>query len=116
MTNVEDRKLLLAIARDAIDAQVTGSSRARIATDDLATRLGGAFVTIHCRGELRGCIGHIEPNRPLAQVVAQCAVSASTTDPRFPPITLAELNDVEVELSLLGPLEPIAGPEDIEIG
>ena len=116
MTNPEDRKLLLAIARDAIDAQVTGGSKAVIATGDLSTRLGGAFVSIHCRGELRGCIGHLEANRPLAHVVAQCAVSASTTDPRFPPITLAELNDMEVELSLLGPLEAITGPQDIEVG
>src|SRR5262249_21657913 len=66
--------------------------------------------------ELRGCIGHIEADRPLAHVVAQCAVSACSTDPRFPPVSVRELNEIDIELSLLGPLEAITSPDQIEIG
>jgi AmmeMemoRadiSam system protein A len=73
-------------------------------------------VTVHHRGELRGCIGHIEADQPLVRIVAQCAVSACSMDPRFRPVAAGELGDIDVELSLLGPLEPIAGANDIEIG
>jgi uncharacterized protein (TIGR00296 family) len=49
-------------------------------------------------------------------VVTRCAVAAGSTDPRFPPITRTELDELDIEISLLGPLEPIAGPEDIAVG
>jgi uncharacterized protein (TIGR00296 family) len=48
--------------------------------------------------------------------VPRCAVAAGTTDPRFPPITPQELDELDIEISLLGPLEPVAGPQDIQIG
>jgi AmmeMemoRadiSam system protein A len=83
---------------------------------DLVTSPGAAFVTIHKRGELRGCIGHVEANEPLGRVIARCAVAACSLDPRFPALTADELPDIDVELSLLTPLEPIAGPNEIEIG
>lgn len=73
-------------------------------------------MTLHKRGELRGCIGHIEPTEPLGTVVPRCAVAACSSDPRFPPIAPSELEEIDIELSLLGPLEPIAGPLDIAIG
>jgi AmmeMemoRadiSam system protein A len=79
-------------------------------------RPGGVFVTIHNHGDLRGCIGHIEANEPLGRVVARCAVAACSSDPRFPAISPSELSEIDLELSLLGPLEAIAGPDDIEIG
>ena len=116
MTDATDRGTLLGIARDAIDAHVTGSSRMRTATGDLALRPRGAFVTIHHRGELRGCIGHIEADSPLVRVIAQCAVAACSSDPRFPPVDAGELPDIDVELSVLGPLEPILRPDEIDIG
>jgi AmmeMemoRadiSam system protein A len=78
-------------------------------------QLGGAFVTLHSDGDLRGCIGHIERTLPLGKVVPQCAVAACSTDPRFPPVTALELARIDIEISLLGPLEPISGPGDIEI-
>jgi AmmeMemoRadiSam system protein A len=120
MTGAADRETLLKIARDAVVAQVNGASRDALRTEALRTeiesRMGGAFVTIHHRGELRGCIGYIDADEPLVRVVARCAVSACSADPRFPPIGRDELPEIDVELSLLGPVEPIAGPEDIEIG
>ena len=111
-----DRHALLTIARDAIVAHVTRAAQSDAVPEAFAARLGGVFVTIHHRGELRGCIGHIEADRPLARVVAQCAVAACSADPRFPPVGPAELSDIDVELSVLGPIEPIRGPDEIDIG
>ena len=116
MTSDADRHLLLQVARDAIVAHVAGTQPAIAAATELFELPGGAFVTIHKGGELRGCIGHIEANEPLGRVIARCAVAACSCDPRFLPIAAAELPQLDVELSLLGPLEPIGGPEDIEIG
>jgi AmmeMemoRadiSam system protein A len=121
MTDAGDRAALLQIARHAIDAHVNGgperaAPQVAAGAGGLASRFGGAFVTIHHRGELRGCVGHIDADQPLAQIVAQCAVSACSADPRFAPVGRGELADIDVELSLLGPLEPIAGPGDIEVG
>ena len=76
----------------------------------------GAFVTLHSRGDLRGCIGHIEANQPLGDVVPRCAVAACSADPRFSPITHIEFAEIDIEISLLGPLESIAGPTDVVVG
>jgi AmmeMemoRadiSam system protein A len=117
MTSDEDRALLLRIAREALAAHVGTSPAHVLGETPILTRPGGAFVTLHTSdGELRGCIGQIEPTMPLGKVVPRCAVSAGTRDPRFPPITSSELDALEIEISLLGPLEPITGPEDIVIG
>ncbi len=112
----DTRKALLGVAREAIVAHVTGVRRDEPDAGAFASRTGGAFVTIHHRGELRGCIGHIEADRPLVRVVSQCAVSACSADPRFPPVTPDELADIDIELSVLGPLELITGPDDIAVG
>ncbi|HZR24803.1 MAG TPA: AmmeMemoRadiSam system protein A [Vicinamibacterales bacterium] len=116
MTSSGDRAQLLRIAREAIAAHVRSTPAAVHNVEGALARPGGAFVTIHRHGDLRGCIGHIQASEPIGRVVARCAVAAATTDPRFPPISAAELDDIDLEISLLGPLEPIAGPGDIEIG
>src|SRR5262245_33634747 len=107
MTSDEDRGRLLHLAREAITAHVTVAPAPAVDVLGVCARLGGAFVSIHKRGELRGCIGHIEANEPLGVIVPRCAVAACSSDPRFPPISVSELGDIEIELSLLGPLEPI---------
>jgi len=116
MTSSTERELLLKIAREAIAAHV-GAAPAHVPGDvEILARPGAAFVTLHKRGDLRGCIGHIEPVQPLGQVVPRCAVSAASSDPRFPPMARDELESIEIEISLLGPLEPITGPQDILVG
>jgi len=123
-TSFEDRALLLRMAREAIAAHVTSSPQSAIHNQSatrnprsaMLLRLGGAFVSLHARGDLRGCIGHIEPNEPLGTVVPRCAVAACSADPRFPPVTAAELVEIAIEISLLGPLEPIGARHEIEIG
>ena len=116
MISEEDRRLLLTLARDAIAAHV---NRQPIPVPDLTGVLAqssGAFVSLHRHGDLRGCIGHIEASEPLGEVITRCAVAACSSDPRFPSVTASELPELDLELSLLGPLEPIAGPDEIEIG
>ncbi|MCK4337219.1 MAG: AmmeMemoRadiSam system protein A, partial [Candidatus Aminicenantes bacterium] len=76
----------------------------------------GAFVTLKKDGRLRGCIGFIEPIRPLYQTVVQAALYAAFRDKRFLPVTPQELNSLEIEISVLSPLEKIHDPEKINVG
>jgi AmmeMemoRadiSam system protein A len=116
MTSDHDRQLLLRLAREALAAHV-GVAPAHVPGETaVLMQAAGVFVTLHNHGELRGCIGHIEANQPLGTVVPRCAVAAGTTDPRFPPITPTELEELDIEISLLGPLESIGGPAEVEIG
>jgi len=124
MTTDRERALLLRIARDAITAHVKGGSQQSAVGSPQSTaegcalddRRGGVFVSIHHRGELRGCIGHMEADDSLPHIVARCAVAACSADPRFPAVTAAELSQIQIELSLLGPLEHAVGAADIEVG
>lgn len=77
--------------------------------------LGGAFVTLHCRGRLRGCVGQIASNESLVKTVAYCAKAAALEDSRFDPVDPGELSEIEIELSVLSGLEIIA-PHEIQAG
>jgi uncharacterized protein len=116
MTSDADRARLVRLARDAIVAHISRRPEPALSIEGVFARRGGAFVTLHTHGSLRGCIGHLEPDEPLGYVIPRCAISAATQDPRFATVDARELADLDIELSLLGPLEPIAGPADIEIG
>jgi hypothetical protein len=70
------------------------------------------FVSLHRDGLLRGCIGSTEPHGPLHQEVARCAVAAATDDPRFPPVGPDELPELELDVSVLSPLEPIEADDE----
>lgn len=71
--------------------------------------LASTFVTLRfTNGELQGCIGRLDPERPLLVDIAENAVAAATKDPRSEPVTLAEVDDLDVEVSVLSPLEPLA--------
>jgi uncharacterized protein len=76
----------------------------------------GAFVTLMRHGDLRGCVGHVQADMPIWQVVQQMAISAAEEDPRFFPLTQRELDDLEVEISVLSPLKHIDDVEQIEVG
>jgi AmmeMemoRadiSam system protein A len=106
----------LKLARDSILAHVTGCAAPAPPNAPLLEGPGAAFVTVHIDRDLRGCIGHIEAIEPLGRVIVRCAVAACSADPRFPPITVHELARMDLELSILGPLEAISGATDVEIG
>ncbi|MFI5306645.1 MAG: AmmeMemoRadiSam system protein A [Polyangiales bacterium] len=102
-------RALLGIARAAIAAHLEGRAYAPAPLLPPWTRSRGVFVTLRSRdGELRGCIGHIEPGHAtLAHEVASCAVSSATRDTRFGPVDRNELDELEIELSLLSEPEPV---------
>jgi len=66
-----------------------------------------SFVTLEQSGQLRGCMGSLEPRRALVEDVVHNAVAAASQDPRFPPLAVAELEITEIEISILGPLSPV---------
>lgn len=65
------------------------------------------FVTLRCQGELRGCRGSLEPERPLGEAVEHSACAAAFDDPRFPKLRVQELSKLRIEISLLSPVQPI---------
>jgi AmmeMemoRadiSam system protein A len=116
MTGKVDRDELLRVAREAIVSHVTGAAPPRAGATDAQETAGGDVMTIHVDRTLRGCIGNLSAGQPLARVVGECAVAACSADPRFEPVTADDLPALDVEISLLGPMEPIASPDEIEIG
>src|SRR6516165_9402292 len=114
----EQRRALVALARQAVTGATTGVARPAAPSTGEFPAATGAFVTLKRNGRLRGCIGTLKCRRPLAEEVARVAVSAAREDPRFEPVSVSELADLEVEVSVLGPLEEI-NPNDsssFEIG
>ena len=75
----------------------------------------GVFVSLHVRGRLRGCLGHVEADLPLVTATATMAAAVTREDPRFPPVRPDELEGMEVEVSVLSPLRPIA-PDEVVPG
>ena len=111
-----DGQNLLVLARKAIVEAVTrGKLPERIPNEGIFGERRGVFVTLHVRGELRGCIGTTESDEPLGEAAVRCAVSAALHDPRFPAMRSEELGAFSIEISVLSPLTSIR-PEEIEIG
>ena len=119
MLNPEQRAALLRIARESIEAVLEGR-RYAVELDTLDADLkrpSGAFVTLNERtGELRGCIGSIEPVAPLAQAVASSAVNAAFRDPRFYPVQKEELATLHIEISVMSPIVDVSDVSEIEVG
>ncbi len=112
-----EKEQLLTIARTVIEKSVKGERAAEFKPSKGALRdKCGAFVTIHKAGTLRGCIGLIEAVKPLYQSVAEMARAAALDDPRFPSITLEEVDELDLEISVLSPLKEIDNVEEIEVG
>ncbi|OGF63858.1 MAG: hypothetical protein A2Y62_18910 [Candidatus Fischerbacteria bacterium RBG_13_37_8] len=117
----ENKKFLLKLARDSIAYYFTHKSLMSI--DDKKTPLSpalkivrGAFVTLKINKQLRGCIGHIEPVQELYKDVIENAVNAAFSDPRFQPLTEAELPKVDIDISALTPFTKINNLDEILVG
>ena len=117
MLNEVQKRAVLELARQSVVARVTGAPSGDRPSVPLPLA-SGAFVTIKSGGELRGCLGTLHCRRGLAREVARCAGDAAAEDPRFDPVQPDELSDLSIEVSVLGPLEPIDpfDPEAIVIG
>ena len=107
------------LARASVEAWVRRRERLSVPEGlpaELLTRRAGTFVTLHKHGKLRGCIGTILATREsVAEEILQNAVSACSRDPRFPPVTEDELNALEISVDVLGDLEPIDSPEELDV-
>ena len=111
-----EKYVLLGIARRALRSAVLHNTFPDPLPDyEALSKPAGAFVTLHHRGRLRGCIGQLAAGVPLVDVVAHCAVAAARDDPRFRPVKSDELDELEIEISILSPVTEIR-PEKIEIG
>ena len=112
------KKRLIEIARTTIDMYITKGEKYKVKEKDPRLRedTHGAFVTIHKKGELRGCIGHIIGTGPLAELVRDMAIQAATNDPRFNKVSKEELSEIDVEVSVLSQPRRIASIDDIELG
>jgi len=115
--NEREQKSLLGIARSTIESYIrTGKiPEAKPLTPKLSEKFG-AFVTLHERGQLRGCIGYIEALKPLFQTVRDMAVAASTEDPRFRPVEAGELDGVDIEITVLSPMRTVPSPDSVVVG
>ncbi len=116
LTRAEQERLL-AIARKAIEEYVRNGRVPDFepGTERLKEKRG-VFVTLHKYGQLRGCIGYVEPIKPVYLATRDMAISAATEDPRFPPVTREELDDIDIEITVLSPLQRIDRPEQVEVG
>jgi AmmeMemoRadiSam system protein B/AmmeMemoRadiSam system protein A len=117
----KDKSSLLAIARETVKSAALYGSKGKLAVEpsDLSPALKtncGAFVTLHKRGRLRGCIGHLTGDMPLYRMVQEMALASALHDYRFPTIREEELIDIEVEISVLSPLKKIGSPGEIVLG
>lgn len=111
------KKELMTIARRSIEAVVRGKTMPSFPQDyPVLKKNCGAFVTINKKGMLRGCIGYVLPTMPLCEAVSQAAVSAATKDGRFPPVSPGELQELELEISVLTPPRPIRDTTEILVG
>lgn len=106
---------LLELARATVRASVSGAALPGLPDQPELASPRGVFVSLHQGGALRGCLGHLEADQPVAEVTRQMAVAASREDPRFPPVAPEELDGLAVEVSVLSPFQRVR-PEDVVPG
>ncbi len=102
--NPKECDLLLELARQALEFSVRAEPLPELNLEEFSLKLkkdGATFVTLTKGGQLRGCIGTLEPYRPLVEDVRQHAIAAAFKDYRFPDVTSSELDDIQIEISCL---------------
>jgi AmmeMemoRadiSam system protein A len=111
----EERHQLLALAHQAITAVLEKRELDLAPPSDHLAEHRGAFTTLHEKHELRGCVGYVFPLYSLYRTIAETAVAAAFHDTRFMPVEADELPNLQIEISILSPIQPI-DPEDVEVG
>lgn len=115
----EDKTALLGAARSTLEKHFKrreASSPGLSGCSDAVNAPCGAFVTLHNRGKLRGCIGMVSTLEPLLKTVHDMALSAAKSDYRFSPVTAEELDEIEIEISVLSPMTKIKDVSEIDLG
>ncbi len=114
--NDAERKRLLEIARESIIGYVREGKRKKFQeSDPVLNKPMGAFVTLHEKDELRGCIGNMVGRGPLYQTVADMAIESATGDPRFSALSPAEIDKVDIEISVLSEMKKVKSADDVKI-
>jgi AmmeMemoRadiSam system protein A len=114
----EHAPILLDVARRSIDHGVRAGAPLPVDPAEFPPALRAAratFITLHRIGQLRGCVGGLEPRLPLVADVAQSAFAAAFRDTRFAPVGAAELDDLHIHISILSPLEPVVVRSEEEL-
>lgn len=115
--SAEERSELLKIARHSIEEKLKGRTwNPEAALTEMLNVAQGAFVTLHKKGLLRGCIGYIQGIAPLYLTVAEMARAAAFADPRFNPLGMKEPDEIDIEITVLSPLTKIDDPREVEVG
>ncbi len=113
----KDKRKLLHIARSSIETAIADTHKEQIEiTSPALKEKSGAFVTLKIRGKLRGCIGRMISDIPLYKLVSEMAVSAATDDSRFNQVQPSELKNLEIDISVLSPLQKTNDPLAFELG
>ena len=112
----EDKQILLRTARRSIENKLKGENEPLPAATEIMHEKCGAFVTLRKQGQLRGCIGHMTGVKPLQSAVEELAQSSAFHDPRFPAVSAGEIHEIDIEITVLTPLEEIEDTSRIEIG
>jgi len=116
MINEADEKPLLSLARQALEARVSGHRPPQvICIGPLALRCG-AFVSVHNGDHLRGCLGRLSTSSPLGTTLVYLGGAVADADPRFPPVLPDELPLLQMEISLLTPERAVASVDEIAVG
>jgi len=117
--NQIQKQTLLKVARDTVEAVITGGTTGSPESDDPELNAHcGCFVTLKNLGRLRGCIGQFTSDKPLIELIADMATASATGDPRFfdDPITAGELEKLDIEISVLSPLKRTNEPLSLRLG
>lgn len=117
--NEKNKQILLDIARKSVRAAVTGVAASTVESEGEELNAPcGCFVTLKNDGDLRGCIGNFVSEKPLYRLVGEMSVASATHDSRFfsNPITADELDEIDIELSILSPIEKTDDPESLRLG
>jgi hypothetical protein len=103
----DDQKLLLRIARDTLEKNYLDKLTYNYKIPNILKKKYGCFVTLNKDKDLRGCIGTIEAKEPLHECIKRNTINAAKNDKRFEPITTEEINQLEIEISILTPPKPV---------
>jgi len=114
-----DKKELLKIVRRTIEQYIRSGKTPAIDTTGFSENMkvkSGVFVTLKEKGDLRGCVGRFISDDPLYKVVQEMAIASSTQDTRFPRVESKEIDELEIEISVLSPMKKIHSIDEIELG
>ena len=121
MLSLEDKRTLLSIARDTLIEEIgkgPGKAIDKYVITNKLQQPAGAFVSLHQKsnGKLRGCMGRFKAVTPLCKLIKEMVLSAATGDFRFSPLSKDELEDTDIEISVLSPMKKIETIDEIELG